>query len=166
MLDGHFVEENSENTLLHLTSVLSTEDNHLLLGKVESDGSTRSHTLREFVGRERTSIVDGVVGREVLELLTGRADEHVAHEECMVGAGTHDSHADSVPLIPASVSVDDVDTASRVEVVNCAFAVDLPDLFGKSRVSEPYAQLSDPTAKADGGGNGYAMQKCGAKMRV
>lgn len=31
VLDRHFVEKNGENTLLHLTSVLGTQDDHLLL---------------------------------------------------------------------------------------------------------------------------------------
>lgn len=37
VLDRHLVEENSEDTLLHLTSVLSTEDDHLLLLKVDGN---------------------------------------------------------------------------------------------------------------------------------
>lgn len=37
MLNGHLVEENGEDTLLHLTSVLSTKDDHLLLGEVDGD---------------------------------------------------------------------------------------------------------------------------------
>lgn len=37
VLNGHLVEENGENTLLHLTSVLSTKDDHLLLGEVDGD---------------------------------------------------------------------------------------------------------------------------------
>lgn len=37
MFDGHLVEENGENSLLHLTSVLGTQDNHLLLSEVDGD---------------------------------------------------------------------------------------------------------------------------------
>jgi hypothetical protein len=37
VLDGHFVEEYSEDTLFHLSSVLGTKDNHLFLGKVDSN---------------------------------------------------------------------------------------------------------------------------------
>jgi hypothetical protein len=46
----------------------------------------------------------------------------------MVGAGANNSDADTVLLIPASETIDDVDTASGVEVVDSTFAVDLPDL--------------------------------------
>jgi hypothetical protein len=37
VLDGHLVEENSEDSFFHFTSVLSTEDDHLLL--LEVDGN-------------------------------------------------------------------------------------------------------------------------------
>lgn len=37
VLDGHLVEENSEDALLHLTGVLGTQDDHLLLGEVDGD---------------------------------------------------------------------------------------------------------------------------------
>ena len=68
VLDGHLVEEDSEDTLLHLTSILGTEDDHLLLGEVDGDGGSRGHALSVSVGGERTSIVDDIVGVEVLEL--------------------------------------------------------------------------------------------------
>jgi hypothetical protein len=35
MLDGHLIEKNREDTLLHLTGVLSAENDHLLLGEVD-----------------------------------------------------------------------------------------------------------------------------------
>lgn len=38
VLDWHLVVEDSEDTLLHLTGILGTEDDHLLLGKVDGDG--------------------------------------------------------------------------------------------------------------------------------
>lgn len=114
MLNRHLVEENSEDTLLHLTSVLSTKDDHLLLVEVDGHGGGRGHTLSVSVGRELAGVVDGVVGVEVLELLTRRADEHVAHEESMVGAGANNTDADSVLLIPAGVAINDVDAVSGV----------------------------------------------------
>lgn len=151
VLDGHFVEENSEDTLLHLTGVLSTQDNHLLIGEIEGDGCARSHTLRELVGRERTGVVDSVVGVEVLQLLTGRADKHVAHKQSMVGAGTDNSHANSVPLVPASVTINNVDTTPRVEVVDCTLAVDLPNLYEENHVSaNQMPRVSNPITGADG----------------
>lgn len=70
---------------------------------------------------------------EVLELLTRRADEHVAHEESMVGAGAHNADFDTVLLVPAGITIHDVDAVSGVEVVNGTLTVNLPDLlFGRS----------------------------------
>lgn len=37
VLDGHFIKENGENTLLHLTGILSTKNDHLFLGKVDGN---------------------------------------------------------------------------------------------------------------------------------
>lgn len=110
VLDGHLVEEDGEDTLLHLASVLGTEDDHLLVGEVNGDRSTGGHALGVSVGGECAGIVDGVVRVEVLELLTRRADEHVAHEKGMVGAGADDTDADAVLGVPASVTVNDVDS--------------------------------------------------------
>lgn len=128
VLDGHFVEENGEDTLLHLTGVLGTEDNHLLGGKVDGDGGGRGHTLSETVGGESTSVVDCVVGVESLQLLTGRTDQHVAHEEGMVGTGADDADLDAVLLVPAGITIDDINAIAGVEVVDSALAVNLPDL--------------------------------------
>jgi hypothetical protein len=46
----------------------------------------------------------------------------------MVGAGADNSDADTVLLIPASETIDDINTASGVEVIDSTFTVDLPDL--------------------------------------
>lgn len=130
VLDGHLVEEDGEDTLLHLTSVLGTEDDHLLLGKVDSHGGGRGHTLSEAVGRERTGIVDDIVGVEVLKLLASWANQHVAHEEGVVGASADNADANTVALIPAGITVDDIDAVTGVEVVDSTLTVDAPDLSG------------------------------------
>ena len=128
VLDGHLVEQDGENTLLHLSSILGTQDNHFLLGKVDGDGGSRGHTLSETVGRERTGVVDDIVGVEVLELLLGRADKHVPHEEGMVGTSADNTDADAVSLIPAGETINDIDTVAGVEVVDSTLTVDTPDL--------------------------------------
>jgi ACT domain-containing protein len=128
VLDGHLVKEDSEDTLLHLSSILSTEDDHLLLGKVDGDGSGGGHTLSETVSGEGTSVVDHIVGVEVLEFFGSRADKHIAHEESMVGAGADDTDTDPVALIPTGETVDNVDTVAGVEVIDSTLTVDTPDL--------------------------------------
>lgn len=115
-------------TLLHLTSVLSTKDNHLLLSEVDRDRGGGGHAGSETVGGESASVVDSVVRVEVLELLAGRPDEHVAHEESMVGASADNANVDAVALVPAGETIDNVDAVAGVEVVDSTLAVDTPDL--------------------------------------
>lgn len=128
VLDGHFVEEDCEDTLLHLTGVLGSKNNHLLIRKVDGDGCSRGHTAGIPVGREGATIVDDIVRMEVLQLLSRRADQHVAHEESVIRAGAHDTDADPVALVPSCEAVDDVDALAGVEVVDGTLAVDAPDL--------------------------------------
>ena len=69
---------NGEDTLLHLTGVLGSEDNHLHPLEVDLNGCGGRHALCETVRWELSGIVDDEVGlAEVLELLFRRADEHV-----------------------------------------------------------------------------------------
>ena len=129
VLDRHFVEEDGEDTLLHLTGVLGTKDDHLLLGEVDGDRGGRGHTLGEAVGGERASVVDDIVGVEALKLLGRGADKHVAHEQSVVGARADNTDADTVALIPAGVTIDDIDAVAGVEVVDSTLTVDTPDLL-------------------------------------
>ena len=69
---------------------------------------------------------------EVLQLVSRRADQHIAHEERMVGASTHNTDAYPVALVPAGESIDDIDAVPGVEVVNGTLAVDAPDLVSQS----------------------------------
>lgn len=46
----------------------------------------------------------------------------------MVGASADDTNADTVLLVPAGITVDDVDAVTGVEVVDSTLTVDLPDL--------------------------------------
>lgn len=154
VLDGHLVVENGEDTLLHLTSVLGTKDNHLLVGEVDSHGGGGGHTLSEAVGRERTSVVDDIVGVEVFEFLTLGADQHVAHEESVVGTSADNANADAVALIPAGVTIDDIDAVAGVEVVDSTLTVDTPDLWGKMLVTSLIDVMY--VSRAKGGDRGAA----------
>lgn len=46
----------------------------------------------------------------------------------MIGAGTDDTDADSVLLVPTGIAVNNVDSRSRVQVVDRTLSVDFPDL--------------------------------------
>jgi hypothetical protein len=47
----------------------------------------------------------------------------------MIGTGADDAHADAVLLVPASESINNIDTVAGVEVVDGTLAVNFPDLF-------------------------------------
>ena len=47
----------------------------------------------------------------------------------MIGTRADNSHVDSVSLVPACISIDNVDPIARVEVVNGPFSIDSPDLI-------------------------------------
>ena len=128
VLDRHLVEENCEYTLLHLPGVLGTQNDHLLFGKVDGHGCSRRHTGRKSVRRERTSVVNDIVGVKMLQLLPRGADEHVSHEQRMIGSGADDAHVDPITFIPTCKAIDDVDPISGVEIIDCTLSVDAPDL--------------------------------------
>lgn len=170
VLDGHLVEEDGEDTLLHFTGILGTQDDHLLLGKVDSNGGGRGHTLGEAVSREGTGVVDDIVRVEVLELLLGRTDEHVAHEQGMVGTGADNADVDTVSLIPASKAVNNVDTVPGVEVVDCTLAVDAPDLEETLATDDitprdPVRECGEPEGWPRQRGRGVAQRKSGPRNK-
>jgi hypothetical protein len=53
----------------------------------------------------------------------------------MVSPGADNSDIDPIPLVPAGEAINDIDTISRIQVVNSTFAVDSPDLTKKANVS-------------------------------
>ncbi len=126
VLDGHEVVHDREDTLLHLTGVLGTEDNHLATLEVDLNRGGRGHTSGETVGRELAGVVDDEVGlTKVLELLLGRADQHVVHEESVVGTRANDTDLEAVLGVPACETVKDIDVVTGVEVVDGTLTVDL-----------------------------------------
>lgn len=64
-----------EDTLLHLTGILSAEDDHLHTLEVDLDRGSGTHTLGKAIGRELASIIDNEVRfAEVAQLLLGWSD--------------------------------------------------------------------------------------------
>src|SRR5256885_11168058 len=106
VLDGHLEEENCENTLLHLPSVLCAENDHLFVGKVNGNARRASHPACISIGGKGSGIIDGIVRVEVLQLFPCWANEHIAHEEGMVSSRRNDSNIDSVTLVPSSKAID------------------------------------------------------------
>jgi hypothetical protein len=73
---------------------------------------------------------------EMFEVFAFRADKHVTHEESMVGTSTNDSDLNSVFLVPASKSIDNIDAVPGVQVINGTFSVDSPNLNEKTQISK------------------------------
>jgi hypothetical protein len=48
----------------------------------------------------------------------------------MVGTSTDDTDTDAVTLVPAGVTINDIDAVAGVQVVDSALTVDTPDLRG------------------------------------
>ena len=143
-LDGLDVEHNSEDTLLHLTGVLSTENGHLHILEVDGNGGRRGHTVSESVGGESTGVVDGEIGlAKVGELLLSGSDKHVSHEESVVSTGTDNTDLDSVLGVPAGVSINNVDSLSGIQVVNSTLSVNLPRVLGKLLVDRSPPNVVD-----------------------
>ena len=65
---------------------------------------------------------------EVLQLLAAGPNEHVAHEESMVGTGADNTDVDAVALVPAGETIDNVDAVAGVKVVDSTLTVDTPHL--------------------------------------
>lgn len=73
---------------------------------------------------------------EVLQLLAIGSDEHIAHEESMVGTSADDSDLDLVFFVPSRITINNVNTISRIQVIDGTLAVDTPDLEEKNNVSK------------------------------
>ena len=77
-LDGLQVMHDGEDTLLHLSCVLGTKDDHFHALEVDLNRGGGAHTLGESVGGELSSVIDDEIGfTELAELLLGRSDQHV-----------------------------------------------------------------------------------------
>ena len=78
MISRQITYHDGEDTLLHLTGVLSAEDDHLHTLEVDLYGGRGGHALGETVGGELAGVVDDEVGlAKVGQLLLRRAYQHV-----------------------------------------------------------------------------------------
>ena len=121
---GEHPVHDREHALLHLASVFRAQDHLLAALERQVDARAAGHLRRQRVRRKLTGVVDHVVGRaELVEFVQRGPDQHVVHEEGVVGAAAQ--HADLQPAgwIPAGVAVAHVDLVPRVEVVDGPLAV-------------------------------------------
>jgi hypothetical protein len=101
---------------------------HLFAGTAKAISTSPHVVMTQKYPLTGSSVVDGVVRLEVHQLLRLGTDEHVAHKQRMVSTSAHDTNVDSVALIPAGKTVDNVDAISCVEVIHGTFSVNAPNL--------------------------------------
>ncbi len=101
----------------------------------------------------------------MLQLFALGPNEHVTHEEGMVGACADNSDIDPILLIPAGIAVDNIDSIAGVEVVDGSFAIDLPNLkksgWSVSRMvlvcSKKQGYLADEFRALSASGKGHRL---------
>ena len=121
----HQVVHHGKDAFFHLAGVLRAEDHYLAPLKREIDARLRGHVRGVAIGRETPRVEDHVVRlAELGQLLAGGANQHVVHEEGMVGALADHPHLDPVLGIPAGKAVDHVEPFPGIQVVEGPLAVD------------------------------------------
>ena len=134
----HEVVHDREDALLHLAGVLGAEDDELAVFEAEVDARRRGHAGGVAVGRERARVVDREVGlAEVRQLVRRRPDEHVVHEQRVVGPRADHADLDAIVRVPAGEAVEAVEPLARVQVVDRALAVDGERLRVEGDVDRP-----------------------------
>ena len=75
-------DHDGEDTLLHLSSIFRTQDDHFHTLEVDLDRGSTAHTLGKAVGRELTRVVNDKVGlAKISQLFLRRANQHVVLED-------------------------------------------------------------------------------------
>ena len=121
ILLGHDVVHDGEDSLLHLTGVLGAQDHHFAAAEAQGDTRVSGDSGDRWVGGMAARVVDDIVGRtKVLELFGGGPNQHVVHEERVIGPRADDADFDLVIGIPASEAIDHVKSLATVEVVDGA----------------------------------------------
>ena len=99
-----------------------------------------------WIGVELATVDDGQVSTllEVfLDLLGARANEHLFHEQGVIGPGADDSDLDLIKRVPTAPTVNDEEVGSTVEVVDGPLSVDFVSFRTDGDVSRspPYRIL-------------------------
>ena len=120
----HEIIHDREDALLHFARILGAEDDEFAALKVEVDGSRRSEGFSCRVGNKLPGVEDDVVRfAKAGELFLRGTDQHVVHEERMIGASADDTNLETIFRIPTGESVDDIEMIASIEVVNRARSV-------------------------------------------
>ena len=127
----HKVVHDRKNSFLHLTCVLTTQNDHLSLLEVKTDSNVSNYIRDVFVSHKFTGIKNIVISsvREISpQFSCSRSDKHIGHKESMVRTSTHNSDSDSIFRAPSSISINYIDLSSSVEVALSQTSKDLERL--------------------------------------
>ena len=100
-----------EDGFLHLTGILSSKQNNFPAFQTQVNAGARRHAGCVPVRRETARVVDHKVRlTKRFQFEISRTDQHVVHEQSMIRSSTDDADFDPCVRIPASVSVDAINS--------------------------------------------------------
>ena len=136
---GHQVVHQGEDALFHFAGILRAQDHELAAFEVEAHAGRRGHAGRASVGRRLAGVVDHVVGLAERGQFVGRgADQHVVHEQRMVGPRADHANLQSPLRIPAGKPVDDIQPLARAEKRDRLLAQCNERLSGSLKLTLPH----------------------------
>ena len=134
---GHQIVHDREDTLLHLTGVLRSENHHLAVFEAQIHRGL-GEAGRLVQRGELARVVDHVVGvPEFGQLPACGPDEHVVHEQRVVRPRADHTDLEPVGRIPAGETVDAEDRIAQVEVIARPLSVEREQLRLDRRVDRP-----------------------------
>ncbi len=82
--------------------------------------------MRVRIGGKLAGVVDDVIGlAEIRKFFSRWADQHVAHEEGMISAGTNDAYLQAIARVPTGKTIAHVKLfAAGVEIIDSTLAID------------------------------------------
>lgn len=64
----------------------------------------------------------------MFQLFSRRPNEHVPHEKGMICTSADDSDIDAILLVPSGEAIYHIDAISSIQIIDCPFAINFPDL--------------------------------------
>jgi len=129
---GHVVVHHTEDTLLHLTSIRSTKNNQLLLGKINIYGSLTVDLINLVISDKLTSVHDSEVRASVSKIMVDflffSSHKHLLHEKSVVRSARDNTNLHSVCRVPTSISINNKDSSSHIKEINSPLSIAVVDI--------------------------------------
>mmetsp|Transcript_29917 Transcript_29917/g.64489 ORF Transcript_29917/g.64489 Transcript_29917/m.64489 type:complete len:256 (+) Transcript_29917:1039-1806(+) len=132
---GQEVVHDGEHTFLHFPSVLRSENHHLPGSKVQRHRGAGAHAFSGPVARESACVVNRIVwGAKVGKFFCSRANQHVVHEEGVIGTAGNNSNLVAKLRVPPGKTIKDIQSGASVQVVDCSLSIDLEAVLTQGQV--------------------------------